>query len=294
MYLSDWSAADLFNRARDSIDDPSFLDASARCTTIEQMRETLDIFAATLDRTRRSRQRQARKREKQQRTFEVAGEPYEVGGAETYTDLFARLEDLPEPNGPRAQLDQFTPLKDLPPERSPQAGTKPGSQGKANQVSPKMGHAYDSPHAAPFVGVVGEMHAFRFLRSTFGIDERAWVSETRTQVRPLREDETDETSDSLGYDFRFAYEGETWCVEVKSTTADGTSFDLSPGQLDTASRIAAREDERWRILRVRRALTEEPAFDWLPNPFEPGVGQRLRLRGSSMTVEYTPANSRDN
>ena len=52
-----------------------------------------------------------------------------------------------------------------------------------------------------------------------------------------------------------------------------------------AKRIAAREDEHWRILRVRRALSDKPEFDWLPNPFGPG-GQRLRIRRGGVTVEY--------
>ena len=53
-----------------------------------------------------------------------------------------------------------------------------------------------------------------------------------------------------------------------------------------ARRIAARKDERWRILRVRRAFSEQPEFDWLPNPFEPGAGERLRLGEGGVTVKY--------
>ena len=103
----------------------------------------------------------------------------------------------------------------------------------------------------------------------------------------LLDGEKDETSDSHGYDFRFTYEGITWCVEVKATTGHGTSFDLPSSELDAASRIAPRKDERWRILRVRMALSEHPEFDWLPNPFEPGSGELLRLRQGGVTVEYT-------
>ena len=73
----------------------------------------------------------------------------------------------------------------------------------------------------------------------------------------------------------------------KATTEDGTSFDLSPGEVAAASRIAPRKDERWRILRVRRALSAQPEFDWLPNPFEPGASQHLQMRQGGMTVAYT-------
>ena len=145
------------------------------------------------------------------------------------------------------------------------------------------------------MGIVGEMHAFRFLESKFKIDENAWVSEFRTKVLPLRKGQKDQTSDSLGYDFRFTTDDrKTWYVEVKATTEDGTSFDISAGQLAVARRVAVSNDERWRVLRVRRALSKQPECDWLPNPFESDVGQRLRLRQGSMTVEYALSkNSKD-
>ena len=121
----------------------------------------------------------------------------------------------------------------------------------------------------------------------------AWVSESRTKVEPLLGEE-DVTSDSLGYDFRFTHDQVTWCVEVKATTGDSTGFDLPPSELNAATRIAPRRNERWRILRVVGALTEQPACYWLPNPFEPGPGERLRLlREGGMTVEYTLLDNKD-
>ena len=130
------------------------------------------------------------------------------------------------------------------------------------------------------------MQAFRFLKAKFGIDESAWVSEFRNRIVPLLDAEKDETSDSHGYDFRFTHEQVTWCVEVKATTGDGTSFELPSSELSAASRIAPRKDERWRVLRVRQALSERPECDWLPNPFEPGARECLRLREGGVTVEY--------
>lgn len=289
MYLSEWTATDLLERALQATDDPRFLEACAGCTTIEEVPATLNIPGETLERTRKERLRQTRRKEREQRTFDVAGQPYEVGGPETYAALFARLQELPEPIGPRADRDDFASLKDPPAERPFRPPSKPTAGTDSDVTTHKTIQLYGSPHAAGLVGVVGEMHAFRFLQSSFGIDESAWVSESRTQVLPLWEGEADKTSDSLGYDFRFDHDGKTWCVEVKSTTEDGTSFDLSSGQINIASRLANSRDRAWRILRVRRALAEEPEFDWLPNPFEDGARDRLRLRRGSMTVEYTLA-----
>ena len=289
MYLREWSEADVFNRAKDAIDNQKFLDAVTGCTTTEDMRTTLDIPRAPLEGTRDP---QAAKKAREHRTFKVAGTLHEIDGPETYTTLLRRLEKIPKPTGPRAHLDEFTSL--APPEPSIRPGLEPEPRGEAGRTGGKTAQLHGSPHLPELVGIVGEMHAFRFLQSKFKLDEHAWVSEFRTKVLPLREGEKDEISDSLGYDFRFSYGGKTWCVEVKATTENGTSFDLSSGEIAAASRIAARKDERWRILRVRRALSDQPECDWLPNPFEPGAGQRLRLRRGSMTVEYTPSNDEGN
>ena len=288
MYLAEWSDDDLFARARHAIDNQQFVDACTGCKTIEEMHETLGIPLSSGS----TDDPHAGKKAREQRTFLVAGKPFEVDGPETYGELYRRLKDLPEPIGPRAHFDDAAWLTEGP-LRASSTTSRPAS--KTNQTGPKTAQRYASPHLPELVGIVGEMHAFRFLQSRFKkTDEHSWVSEFRTKVLPLRPREVDQTSDSLGYDFRFTYAGKTWCVEVKSTTDHGTSFDLSSGQIATASRIAVRKDERWRILRVRKALSKRPECDWLANPFESGAGQRLRLRQGSMTVRYTLSKNRRN
>ena len=220
------------------------------------------------------------KRVRKQTMREVAGLPEPVDSTDdNYRDIFERLKKLPEPPKKGG--------KTVPPGPGPDGGGgKPPSDGESGRRGSKTSHLYGSPHLPGFVGIIGEMQAFRFLKAKYGIDESAWVSEFRNRVVPLLDGEKDETSDSHGYDFRFEHDGKTWCVEVKATTEDGTSFDLPSSELNAASRIAPRKDERWCILRIRRALSKRPECDWLPNPFEPGAGERLRLRQGGVTVEY--------
>ena len=271
MYLRDWPEDDLFERAKRAVDDIDFHAAVAGCDTIEAMRKRLGITSTDRG-VRRARPEPMR---------DVAGVPEPVDSSdENYRDIFERLKKLPEP--PKAGRGIVRPST------GPDGGggeprrrnTEVGGKG------PKTAHLYGSPHLPEFVGIIGEMQAFRFLKYRFGINEVAWVSEFRNRVVPPLDGEEPRTSDSHGYDFRFEYDGKTWCVEVKATTGDGTSFDLPSSELNAASRIAPRTDERWRILRVRRALSARPACDWLPNPFEPGAGDRLRLRQGGVTVEY--------
>ena len=271
MYLRcDWPEDDLFARAKLAVDDRDFHAAVTGCTTIEAMRKRLGITCKG----------PGGKRTRPQPMRDVAGASEPVDSTdENYRDIFERLKKLPEPPKEGSRIVR-------PPPGRNNGGGEPPSDGEVGQRGPKTSHLYGSPHLPEFVGIIGEMQAFRFLKAKFGIDESAWVSEFRNRIVPLLDNEKDETSDSHGYDFRFTHEQVTWCIEVKATTGDGTSFDLPSSELNAASRIAPRKDERWRILRVRRALSERPECDWLPNPFEPGAGECLRLREGGVTVEY--------
>ena len=172
----------------------------------------------------------------------------------SYSELFARLRELPDPR-------QDEGIGPPPPGPDGGGGKRPSVSNDSElfRRGPKTSHLHGPRDLPGLVGIVGEMHAFRFLRARFDIDESAWVSESRTRVVPLASDEEDFTSDSLGYDFRFTHGQVTWCVEVKATTGDGTGFDLPPSELNAATRIAPRRNERWRILRVVRALTKQPS-----------------------------------
>ena len=141
------------------------------------------------------------------------------------------------------------------------------------------------------VGIVGEMHAYRYLRKEFGVRavrQGAWVSESRLKVYPLVEGEKAEISDGHGFDFRFNRDGIKWHVEVKATEGDEPSFDLGITEIEAATSIARRRGNRWRwqILRVRNALSGEPKIDWLPNPFEEGFRKYYRLDRGGMIVSY--------
>ncbi len=282
MYLRKWPEHDLLERAKLAVADSDFYAKVKHCTTIEKMRDTLGITYEDLERIRKRRERQTDEDERGKRTVEVAGKPFEIGGPVSYRELFARLEKLPDPR----QAEGIGPP---PPEPDGGGGTQPSvsNDSEVCRRRPRTSHLHGPPDLPGLVGIVGEMHAFRFLRAKFGINESAWVSESRTKVVPLLDAERDVTSDSLGYDFRFTRDEVTWCVEVKATKGEGRRFELPSSELNAATRIAPRRNERWRILRVVRTLTEQPACYWLPNPREPGPGERLRLvsQGGAI-VEY--------
>ena len=277
-YLHEWSDRDLLEHALPIIGDDEFAKACDGCASPGEIRERLDLDPETIDARRQERLHKKREAERKQRTFDVAGFSFEVGTT-SYGDLFGHLDRLANPEGPRASKDAFTPLADTRTGRTSSGG---GGRKTSNQRP--------SAHLRELVGVVGEMQAFRFLREEFGdgiVTRDAWVSEIRLRVFPLVNGEPDNTSDGHGFDFQFNGHGKKWYVEVKATTGDDQQFDLGISEIEAATRFARKRRGRWRILRVRKALSDQPAFDWLPNPFEEGFKKKFRLHRGGMMVSYT-------
>ena len=118
----------------------------------------------------------------------------------------------------------------------------------------------------------------------------AWVSKIRLSVFPLVKGEPDNTSDGYGFDFQINHRGKKLHVEVKATTGDDQQFDLGLSEIEAAAQLARKRSRQWRILRVRKALSAQPEFDWLPNPFEEGFKKKFRLYRGGMMVSYVRRN----
>jgi hypothetical protein len=280
-YLKRWSETELIERSHRVLSDPDFQAACDGCSTLGEIRDHLGIDAAIVEAHRKERLKLEQEAERKQRTFEVAGSPFEVG-AGNYRELFESLKNLAPPTGPRAIDDEFTPLKTVPPGGGGSGG---GAGGAGTRRPPRK-----PPEALTnLVGIVGEMHAYRFLQKEFGpesVRRRAWVSELSLKVQPLDPAEKDEISDAHGFDFRFRRGKKLWHVEVKATQGDDSQFELGTSEIRTASRLAGSPDQPWRILRITNVLSAEPTFEWLPNPFEAGSQQHYRLQEGGMRVFY--------
>lgn len=281
-YLKRWSESELIEKSHRVLSDPVFQAACEGCSTLGEIRDHLGIDAAIIEAHRKERLRLEQEAERRQRTFEVAGSPFEVG-AGNYRELFESLKNLAPPTGPRAIDDEFTPLKTV----SPGGGSSGGGAGGAGTRRPPR----KPPEALTnLVGIVGEMHAYRFLQKEFGkeaVRRRNWVSEISLKVQPLAPADKNETSDGHGFDFRFHHRGKTWHIEVKATQGDEPQFELGSSEIRAASNLAGTNDQPWRILRITNALSAEPTFEWLPNPFEAGCQQLFRLQKGGIRVSYT-------
>ena len=247
-----------------TLDDERFAQACGDASDARTVRERLGLDEEAVDRIRRERAEKEREAARKAKRVEIAGESFEIDAIDYSALLRRHAETLDDPVGPRASEDEFTPLGPF--FSRGRGGGGGGSKGRT-------GHRRLSAEEAEVVGILGEMHAYRYLQKEFGgrsVRASAWISKSRLKVQPLVEGERDEISDGHGFDFRFTHQGIRWHVEVKATKGDDTSFDLGISEIEAATRIARRRGNtwRWRILKVGRALSAEPVIDWLPNPFE--------------------------
>ena len=281
-YLRSLDDDELLERALSILDDTDFVQACDGCVSVDEIRKRLRLDQKVIDAQREKRLQQKIEAERQRRIFKVAGKSFEVG-AMSYRELFDRLDSLPDPDGPQANKDKFTPLA----EAGSSGGSSSGGSRKASKT--KTSHLRPSADLRELVGIVGEMQAYRFLRVQFGNDVVTWdtlgFSEIRLTVRSRVKGEPDNKSDSHGYDFQFRHRGKEWYVEVKATAGDDPQFDLGISEINAATDLA-RRGKIWRILRVRNALSDQPEFDWLPNPFEKKYKEYFRLHKGGMVVSY--------
>ena len=281
-YLRDWSEAEIFGQALETVDDLAFRKKCDGCRAVNEVRVKLGVTPEVAEQVRRKRLESQRQAERANRTFSIAGKPFEVDGPESYGDLLAHLDTLPELKGPSVKSDESTRLVNPGPGPAPSPGPAPLSPGRTS-------HLYSSPYLPVHVGIVGEMHAYRYLRSQFGnevVTPAAWVSENGEKVLPPARGEKRDASDSHGFDFRFVSDGITWHFEVKATTGDDTSFSLPRSEIRAATDLATSRRDRWRILRIRLAFSDTPQVDLLPNPFETGFSNLFRLSRGGLTVRY--------
>ena len=278
-YLDDWSDKKLLALALQELDDDSkFIHACAGCSTLDEIRHQLNLTPQAIKKRRQERFAREREVIRRRRIHLVAGQSFEVGTS--YSGLFDRLSGLAVPAGPCASKDEFTVLANV-----RKRGGSTGGRGLGGSPPPRP-----SADLTELVGVAGEIWAYRYLRSSFGeevVTRKCWVSEIRRIVLPPVEDEPNDISDSHGFDFRFKYRRSRWHVEVKATAGEDSQFDIGISEIEAATRLAQSGSGRWRILRVRNALSKQPEFDWLPNPFEDKFKEYFRLHQGGMRVSYS-------
>ena len=158
-YLRHWSDAELWRSALAVLDDGAFAAACGEPSDLQTFRKRLGIDEKAIEAIRRERQEQEREAARRRKKVEIAGESFEIETIDYSELLRQHFNTLAQPSGPRAGKDEFTPLG-MPP--------SPGGPSRGGGKKAKSAHRRLSPEEAEVVGIVGEMHAYRYLRKEFG------------------------------------------------------------------------------------------------------------------------------
>ena len=279
-YIDRWDDEALLARSLALLGDARFNAACEGCARVEDVRANLGLTRGDVEKRQQQRQSDQAEAARKKRTFQVAGGSFEVG-KDDYGALLSRLvASVSLDNAPDLKSDALTALVE--------PGQAHNSRGGSGGFS-KSSHLRPSAEKREFVGMVGEMLAYHFLRAEFGeevVTREAWVSEARLKILPLVPGEADKTSDSHGWDFELRACGKYWHIEVKATAADEAEFEMGGSEIEAASRLAGSKTRLWRILRIREVLSASPKFDWLPNPFEAEYRAFYRIDRSTARVTY--------
>lgn len=134
------------------------------------------------------------------------------------------------------------------------------------------------------------------LRRSLGLEDSSTLwGDAFGQVFSLGKAFPDNAScvdEGKGCDIVFTLNGRTYHIEVKSSEEDGTGFMLGTSEIRCAREIAQkrrrREREQYFVLKVDHALTSEPKFMLLPNPYDPAHQDRFVIVDDGARVSYRP------
>lgn len=262
---------------REAADDAAFWREIGDCECVGDVQSRLDIsdeeIRAASDTTENLKERDRRKK----RLVKVCGRDFD-GDPSNLKNLFSLLSDaVPEERIEPFDLDA---LVDLEATRSGKRRSR-GGGGARNKPRARMSAAEKE-----VVGLAGEIFAFRALKRAFGasMSSASWVSENSRHVFP-----TNAVDDTLGYDFDVVVHGRRHLIEVKATVGQEEEFEMGPSQVERAIESRSDPDVRFLICRVFHALSDDPGFDLLPNPFEDEQRGRFSIQEAGMKVRYRKA-----
>ena len=216
---------------------------------------------------------------KQNRLTAVCGKEFDYS-EENLSQLWGHLVVQIEENAlPKVDLKNLSPLEAI---------TKRQKKTKAKSAREKRdkSRSRTSKEMEHLIGFAGEIHAYRMLVKTYGeevIHPGTWKSSYSNRVFP-----GNNPDDNIGCDFIINQKKGTYYIEVKSSVDDNEFFELGSSEIRTAMEMTRKRKRHvFMIMHVYNALSNNPGFRLLPNPYDPksqGVysiedaGARIRYR----------------
>ena len=81
-------------------------------------------------------------------------------------------------------------------------------------------------------------------------------------------------------------DGKTYYIEVKATQGDDESVELGSSEVRLAIEKAGKRKEVFQIIHVLNALSTEPQFRFLPNPYDKKYRTKFRFEEAGLRIRY--------
>lgn len=230
-----------------------------------------------LQRSESEEHRILQERQRARQMVNVNGSPIDVGNG--YKELRERLEASIDRNpGIITAVARFAQLEEL---VNSSPGQRSGSR-TTTSTRPVSPRASQSQLSA--IGFAGELVAYKWLANRYKeqFTDDCWVSSNRAAY--LTGSPGD---DGCGYDFLVPSRGGAFMYEVKATTGDAGEFQLGESEVRQAQTNA--RNDRWRLIIVTHALTDERQLLMLHNPFNPRSRGLFVFAGEGLRIRYSPS-----
>jgi len=134
------------------------------------------------------------------------------------------------------------------------------------------------------IGFAGEIHSYRMLNKTYGnevVHPGTWKSSYSKRVFP-----GNSSDDEIGCDFIINQKKINYYIEVKASMEENDSFELGSSEIRKAMDLVKKKKHIFVIMHVQNALSKNPKFRLLPNPYDPKCHGVYSIEDAGARIRY--------
>ena len=246
-------------------------------SNVNDLMDNLGVSDADLTEAHGKLEQRRQKRYLQKKTVDVCGSDF-VNAEGNLNNLWDHiLEAIEDNNVAEIDLGDLKELKN-------QAPSKKRKKRDKKPTSKKKPKGRMSQSMKDLIGLAGEIHGYRGLKKFYGTDAvgpSSWISENSRHKYP-----ENATDDGYGCDFIVHKNGKEHYIEVKATQGEDEIFELGSSEVELAIDSANRRKKEFMILHVLDALSDNPKFRLLPNPYDRKHRDKYHFEEAGLRVRY--------
>ncbi len=254
-------------------------DAIDTASSVNELKNSLKISEAEVKKAHKKLEQYKQKQTREKMKVKICGSEF-VNSEDNLGSLWDHIcSSIDTNNVPTLGLDHLVDLEDQESTRihRPRGWNPTGNKKSMGRLSRSMEN---------LIGFVGEIHAFRSLMKFYGdniVTPSDWISAYSLHLYPGNTS----VDDGFGCDFVVRLDnGNERYIEVKATQGDNEVLELGPSEVELALDVANRRKKEFVILHVLNALSENPIFRLLPNPYSKKFKSKYRFEEAGLRVKY--------